>query len=377
MAVGFKVNGVDIDTLFKTRSTSKRADVGYQKQSVDVSNNFEKTAGGDLIAFNTGYQSAGADLKTMLQDITFGGTLYATSSNYSPAGGNIGNGPFNSAGIVITAGGGTGGYTYAWARQSGDATIGIGSATSSTPTWSASGTAPSSKSAVWRCTVTDSAAHTATVDVTVTISFYSALSANLDKASVSGSGTGNGPYTTDTVTGTPAGGAGGYTYLWEYVSGDSVTVVNSTSVATAFSGSATAPSELVGLYRLKVTDSLGNAAYSSNVTVTLTFNSSTVDVTTDKSSVYGERGGAGTGTATTDIVTATPTGGTPDYTYLWERTSGDASTSCVGSTSAAAYFTRVSAPTHLYASTWRCRVTDSLGNIAYSDDVTVQLLFDN
>jgi hypothetical protein len=230
---------------------------------------------------------------------------------------------------------------------------------------------------VWRCTVTDAALATTTLDVTITVNFYNALSAPLDKSSVTGSGTGNGPYTTDTVTATPAGGAGGYTNAWEKVSGDTVTINSGSSAATSFTGSATAPASLAGVYRLRVTDSLGNVAYSSNVSVTITFNSATLSVTCDKSAVYGERIGSGTGSATTDTVTAAPTGGTPGYTYLWERVSGDSGTSAIPSTVAAAQFLRIGAAFNLYQSSWRCRVTDSLGAIAYSPEVTVQTLFDN
>lgn len=374
MALGFKTGGVDLDTLFKVRSTTKRADIGLLKETVDVSNNFEKTGGGDLIASNTGFKSGGVDIKTLFRDITYGGALYATAATYTPSGGNIGGGPYSTAADAITAGGGAGGYTYAWARVSGDSTLSINSATSAAPYWTGSGTQGTSKSAVWRCTVTDAALATTTVDVTVTITFYAALSVPLDKSSVSGSGTGNGPFTTDAVTGTPTGGAGGYTYLWEYVSGDSLTVNTATAAATTFTGSDTAPGSLAAVYRLKVTDSLGNSGYSSNVSIALTFNAAGITVSLDKSTVYGER--FGSGAATTDTVTATVSGGTGPYTYLWERLSGDASMSSTAPGAAASAFIRGGSPVHLYEATWRLRVTDSLGTIGYSDNVLAQVFID-
>lgn len=374
MASGFTKNGVDLDTIFKVRSSGKRADVGLQVVNVDVSNRFEKTGGGDLIAANTGFQQAGVDIKTMFRDITFGGALYATSNNNTPSGGSIGTGPFTTSGITITPGGGVGGYTYSWARQSGDATISISSSTTATPTWSASGTQGTSKSAVWRCTVTDAALATTTVDVNVTISFYNVLSVPLDKGSVSGSGIGNGPFTTDTVTGSPTGGAGGYTYAWEQVSGDAVTITSASSAATSFSGSATAPASLSGSYRLKATDSLGNVGYSSTITVTVTFNSAALNVTANKASVFGEI--TGSGFAVTDTVMTSVTGGTAPYSYFWERQSGDSSTSALPPNQPGASFGRSGSAFNLYDSIWRCRVTDNVGTIGYSPNVTVQLLFD-
>lgn len=72
-----------------------------------------------------------------------------------------------------TASGGTPPYTYAWARQSGSTDIGGGGGTADETTFSASGdgSPTSSYSAVWRITVTDDVAATATYDFTVTFYF--------------------------------------------------------------------------------------------------------------------------------------------------------------------------------------------------------------
>lgn len=56
---------VDIDTLFAPRVSAKRADVGYKVNGSDISNLFETSAGGDTIAFNTGFKTGGVDIGTL------------------------------------------------------------------------------------------------------------------------------------------------------------------------------------------------------------------------------------------------------------------------------------------------------------------------
>lgn len=73
-----------------------------------------------------------------------------------------------SQSTTITATGGTGPYTYAWSRVSGDSAILVTNATSATTDFYANicfGT----RDAVWRCTVTDSLSATTTVDVTISL----------------------------------------------------------------------------------------------------------------------------------------------------------------------------------------------------------------
>lgn len=66
---------------------------------------------------------------------------------------------------TVTPAGGTPGYTYAWAYLSGDASITISSSTSATPTFTRAGMAfDDAFSGTWRCTVTDAASGTTTVD---------------------------------------------------------------------------------------------------------------------------------------------------------------------------------------------------------------------
>lgn len=73
--------------------------------------------------------------------------------------------------VVVTPDGGMGGYTYSWARISGDSSTTISNSTSSSVQWTRPGfTNGGSWTSTWRCTVKDSANVTAlTATVTVTI----------------------------------------------------------------------------------------------------------------------------------------------------------------------------------------------------------------
>lgn len=71
---------------------------------------------------------------------------------------------------------------------------------------------------------------------------------------------------------------------------------------------------------------------------------------------------AGTGTAVTNAATATPTGGTPPYTYAWQITSYDGPVSPVANspTSSSSTFTQTGIGIgEVYSASVRCQVTDS------------------
>lgn len=102
----------------------------------------------------------------------------------------------------------------------------------------------------------------------------SPLSVSVSPASAYGScSTASGPCqaVTNSMTATPSGGSGGYTYAWERVSGDTYTVTNPTSASTAFSTSASNTSKS-GVYRCKVTDSVSTVAYSTSFNVSTDHN---------------------------------------------------------------------------------------------------------
>lgn len=72
--------------------------------------------------------------------------------------------------VTVTAAGGTAPYTYAWSRMSGSSSVAVTSPTAATTTFEAVIYRGLSRSAVFRCTVTDAAMDTATVDVSVSLS---------------------------------------------------------------------------------------------------------------------------------------------------------------------------------------------------------------
>lgn len=86
--------------------------------------------------------------------------------------------------------------------------------------------------------------------------------------------------------------------------------------------------------------------------------------------------GAGPGTPSTVVSntsTVTPSGGVAPYTYDWEYVSGDAAISVDADTSATTSWRKVLAAGALASATWRCKVTDSTGQIGYSNNVLIEL----
>jgi hypothetical protein len=81
------------------------------------------------------------------------------------SGGRTGAGSVTTDAVTITAAGGTAPYTYAWASFEG--VFAADSATAATTTFTRALTNGQSVSTIQRCTVTDDAAATFTVDVTV------------------------------------------------------------------------------------------------------------------------------------------------------------------------------------------------------------------
>lgn len=379
MPSGLKSNGVDLDSILKARTTSPRPDVNIQTDGVDEANRFEKSSGGDTPPVATNFKSATTDFQVLFQDINYGGLLYAFAS-VNPSAGAISNGPLTTNSTTITAGGGNPGYSFSWAYVSGDASLTCLAPTSATTAWSGSGAAPQTKSAVWRCTVTDAFPHTVTVDVTVTINFYGALSITLNKGSVTGTRIGNGVATSDAVAGSPSGGSGGYSYAWQYLSGSTQPQPDSIAgSSTTFSYNGVAVQTFVGTWRLMVQDSLGNQAFSGNVTVTLNFTSATVNVSVDKTIISGTHPFGG-GPQETDVVTGTASGGVAPYSYLWERISGDTGMSATTPTAAATTIGyglhgEYSQPGDVFTSRWRLRVTDSVSTIGYSNYVDATITY--
>lgn len=275
MASGFAVAGTDFDSIFNPRVTAKRADVGYKVGGVDISNRYETSIGGDQRASPTGYKVSGADLQTLFQKLGYV-PLSCGLDTASATGSGVGTGPFSTNNVTATGAGGIAGYTYLWTYVSGDATVTVSNSTAATVNFTASGIVGTPKNSVWKCTVTDSASHTAaSTNVSIGISFNaSAMTASASPGSVSGTGSSGGSFTvtSNASSATPSGGTGPYTYLWQKVSGDAGTAADTgTAASTTFSRLSTSPDTESSIWRCRVTDNLSNQAFTNNVNVDLYF----------------------------------------------------------------------------------------------------------
>lgn len=90
--------------------------------------------------------------------------------------------------------------------------------------------------------------------------------------------------------------------------------------------------------------------------------------------VYGLNGGAASyGVVTTATVTATVTGGTAPFTYLWEYVSGDLGISADTPTADNTTFSATVSDTSNAVAYFRLKVTDTNGSIVYSEQVAIEL----
>lgn len=93
-------------------------------------------------------------------------TITKTASNRTGSSQTV-----TSSTVTVTASGGSGGYSYSWARTAGDAGITATAPSAATTAFSASLAPDTSKSATFVCTITDAsgAVQTATVEVTLSL----------------------------------------------------------------------------------------------------------------------------------------------------------------------------------------------------------------
>ena len=88
-------------------------------------------------------------------------------------------------------------------------------------------------------------------------------------------------------------------------------------------------------------------------------------------STYGNGGGLGVETVTTDTSTVSVDGGTPPYTYAWSRQSGSAAIGPVNANAATTAFSRGFLPVGgSETAVFICTVTDSAARIVASNAVT-------
>jgi len=218
------------------------------------------------------------------------GTLSSTTgstTNVTCFGGSNGS-------ATASPSGGTPGYSYSWAPSGG---------TGQTASGLTAGT--------YTCTITDASGCVTTTQATITQP--SALSTTSNSTpSVCNANNG-------TATASPSGGTGPYTYSWSPGGGTSATITG------------LAP----GNYSVTVTDANGCTTSS---TVSVTSSSGTLSSTTSSTSNVSCFGGSN-GSAT-----ASPSGGTPGYTYSWAPSGGTNATE-----------------NNLPAGTYTCTITDATG----------------
>lgn len=109
MASGLLKNGVDLDNLFEARSSTAIANTGILVGGVDIANRYEKLASGSAIAA-VGFKVSGADLNTLFAGI--GTVVVGTSITFSTPGTYYwptGNSATTSATFTVIGGGGGGG----------------------------------------------------------------------------------------------------------------------------------------------------------------------------------------------------------------------------------------------------------------------------
>jgi len=180
--------------------------------------------------------------------------------------------------------GGTGPYTYSWAPGGGTSPFITGSCAGS-----------------YTLTVTDANGCVGTATTMITQPPALTISTNASPASICA---GN----SSTISGTPSGGTGAYTYVWSPGGMTSASaLVTPTSTTT---------------YTLTVTDSNGCSGFQS---VTVTVNASVSGSVSVTDANCSQSNGAASVTVTT---------GTPPYTYLW---SNSATTSSITNVTAGAY----------------------------------------
>lgn len=194
----------------------------------------------------------------------------------------------------VTASGGIAPYTYSWSPAGGNAA-----------------TASNLAAGTYTVTVTDAAGNISTA--TVVVGAMAGVTASVSSgADVSCFGANDG-----TATATPSGGTSPYVYSWSPSGGNSATASNLSP----------------GTYSCTITDANGCSSTAA-ITITEPAQLSTVLTSTDIS-CNGSNDGSGT---------ATPSGGTPAYSYLWQPTGGTGSTA-----------------SGLAAGSYTCTITDANG----------------
>jgi hypothetical protein len=177
--------------------------------------------------------------------------------------------------VVVSATGGTPAYTYAWTWLSGGSGITITSPSAASTTFSAATLGDAeTRTCIARCTISDSALASVTVDVAVTIERTSSFTATAAGTSPLYKQANNSTITSNNITATPSGGTPAYTYAWSIVTHDdpnSTPTINNSTSATCTVTTNQAPSSQTAVHvtvQCVVTDSIARTATTNTISIT-------------------------------------------------------------------------------------------------------------
>ena len=214
----------------------------------------------------------------------------------------------------VSALGGNGAYTFAWTWASGGTGITINAPSAADTSFTATGiTRGATLTGVAKCTVTDSASHTAATFVTVTVKNISAPSVVLSPTALSVTGA-TASLTTGSTSAGVTGGAGPYSYAFTWQSGGAGLTINSpTGSSTNVTASGLSPGTSdTGALLCTVTDSYGQQTTATCAVTATRVSSLSVSVSPGSLSVS-----SSTVPMTTGAATVTASNGGPPYSYAW------------------------------------------------------------
>ncbi|HQR76212.1 MAG TPA: FG-GAP-like repeat-containing protein [Burkholderiaceae bacterium] len=218
---------------------------------------------------------------------------------------------------TVSVAGGQAPFSYAWTRISGSRISVSGGQTATftaTLGWSENFTE------TFRVTVTDALGRTSAPTVNVTCTSPPPLSASVP-SSVSGSRIGAGTVTTNSVTVTPSGGTGGYTYAWTPASLNGISPSSTTAQTVTFSASLPEESSAAATFTVTLSDSAGNQVSYPVAVSLVAYPIPTATLST--TNIFEEKFVAnGASASFNNSVVATIAKGLPPYTLTWVRTAG-------------------------------------------------------
>jgi len=270
---------------------------------------------------------------------------------------------------TVTARGGSGNYSYAAERVSGNAAIGAATPAAASSYFQATGMGVGTITATfrWKVTDTNTSVFEYTNPVTVSLTRYEVPPPTLTLTATNASQSGNSSSPINVTAGstaTASGGSGSYTsYSWPDVSGFTKTPSGNTCY---YGATALGPGQSrSGSGTVYVTDSNGNSAGAS-FTVSCQNTGSAPPPFSVSASPSGVYGGGSTQSISTGSTTASANGAVGAVTWKWVRTSGVGSIGA--STSATTNFTATGmVPYVTVYGTFQVTGTDSLGRTATAE----------